>query len=91
MLILIENWLIRLSDRLFLVFLHFPTFSWKCSTIVAFSLLNVIYAIKIQKFSLVASLTQILKHINYILKHYFDRVRRNIGIFKFILMKDFNE
>ena len=40
----------------------------------------------------VALLTQILKH-NYIFKHYFDqsRVRRNIGIFKFILMNDFNE
>ena len=44
-------------------------------------------------FPSVASLTQILKHINYIFKHYFDqcRIRRNIGISKFILMNDFNE
>ena len=32
------------------------------------------------------------QHINYIFKHYFDqcRVRRIIGIFKFILMNGFN-
>ena len=53
----------------------------------------VIYSIKIQKFFLSRSLSQILKHINYIFKHYFDqcRIRRNIGIFKFILMNDLNE
>ena len=84
MLILIENWLIRLSDRPYFSLCSYISllFSWKCPTIIAVSLLNVIYAIEIQKFFSVASLTQILEHINYIFKHYFDQcgVRRNIGI-----------
>ena len=37
---------------LFVVFLLFPTFSRKCSTIPTFSVLNIIYTIKIQNFLL---------------------------------------
>ena len=55
--------------------LTFPYFFLKCPTIIAFSLLNFIYAVKIQKFFLSRFAHSNLKTYYLYFKHYFDQCR----------------